>query len=116
MQPQNIIFRFVAQELAIAMLLGGAVDPEKAKGLARNYCEMCEKIGNPMIQWHQWLKINVYLFLRKLVYNQHEEDWQQISKSYNQECTWEVKAREGRAIKNYAYAHGLKEIDVDIQQ
>ena len=90
---------------------GGSTDRSKTKELLRQVRETNQFQRNiPRFGTH------LYLYVRKLVTASNSEEWTDESVVKNEQNLWDQKAKEGKAVRNFALANRMTVASVSLQQ
>jgi hypothetical protein len=92
-------------EAMIQQRLGG--NTLEAERMMKNYVNQCRRMGGKFVKWNNWCEADFFLYIERLTTSWDEETFVEESKVSTEENLWDVKAKEGKALRNFAIAHNL---------
>jgi hypothetical protein len=72
-----------------------------------SHLERCTEWGGKFIAYNTNLKAGVFLFMDRLIKTECKKTWEMVAENSTQVNIWEERAKECRARRNMALAHGV---------
>jgi hypothetical protein len=101
--------------VSIAAAIGDCRDPE-CQALAKAYVEQAIEVGGKFVGYNSFMKTPVYLFIRRLMSSSSVKEWRQTVESSKSENLWDARAKQCRAITNFAIMAGRKVDSVSLEE